>query len=85
MIDEALPPERGPNGEPAAADFVSNELPAIVERFAADFDGLPEVDGLSGGRLLLAPGVFVRTFAAYGLLLTDDTIELVSITIEPFA
>lgn len=85
MIDEVLRAERGPNGEPAAADFVTVELPAIVERFAVAFDELPEVDGLTGNRVLLAPGLLVRTFAAYGVLLTDDTIEIVSITIEPFA
>lgn len=35
-IDESLRPERGPHGEPSAADFVTVELPAIVERFATD-------------------------------------------------
>lgn len=40
-IDEVLPADRGPNGEPSAGDFVANELPAIVERFAAGFDELP--------------------------------------------
>lgn len=84
-IDDVLPAERGLNGEPAAGDFVTNELPAIVERFAVDFDDLPEAEGLSGARALIAPGVFVRAFAAYGVLLTDDTIEVISITIEPYA
>ena len=83
-IDEVLPAERGPNGEPAAADFVTNELPAIVERFAVDFDELPVAEGLSRARALIAPGTFVRVFAVYGVLLTDDTVELVSISLEPY-
>jgi hypothetical protein len=81
-IDEALPAERGPNGEPSAGDFVANELPSIVERFAVDFDELHEVDGLSGTRELIAAGTYVRAFAAYGMLQTDDTVELISISIE---
>ena len=83
-IDELLPPDRGPNGEPAARDFVSRELPVIIEKFAVDFDELPEVDGLSGAHALIAPGVFVRMFVVYGLLLTDGTVELTSISLEPF-
>ncbi len=83
-IDEVFPAERGPHGEPAAGDFVSNELPSIVERFAVDFDELPEAEGLSGTRVLLAPGIYVRVFAAYGVLLTDGTIALTSISLDPF-
>lgn len=83
-IDEVLPAERGPNGEPSAGDFVTNELPSIVERFAVDFDELPAVEGLIGIRELIAPGMYVRMFAAYGVLMTDDTIELSSIVLEPF-
>lgn len=83
-IDEVLPVERGPNGEPSAGDFVANELPSIVERFAVDFDDLSQAEGLLGMRELIAPGQYVRMFAAYGLLLTDGTIELSSIALEPF-
>jgi hypothetical protein len=82
MIDEVFPVERGPNGEPAAGDFVAHELPTIVERFALDFDDLREVDGLSGTRELISPSIYAYALAAYGVLLTDGTIELISITIE---
>ena len=83
-IDEVLPPDRGPNGEPSAGDFVANELPAIIERSAVGFDELPQAEGLLGLRELIAPGLYVRMFAAYGLLLTDGTVELTSISLEPF-
>ncbi len=83
-IDQLLPTERGPHGEPAAHDFVSRELPVIIEKFAIDFDELPQEGGLDGARVLVGPGAFVRTYAVYGILLTDDTIELTSISLEPY-
>lgn len=83
-IDELLPPEQGPNGEPSANDFVSRELPVIIEKFAVNLDELPEADDLSGARVLIGPGAFVRTYAVWAMLLTDDSVELTSITLEPF-
>lgn len=80
QLDEQLPAERGPRGEASAADFVVIELPAVVERFASDFDGLPEL--IEGARVLIAAGLLVRAFAVYGVLLTDGAIELIGITIE---
>ena len=63
-LDEQLGLERGPNGEPSATDFLVMELPAIVERFATDFDGLPEiVSGLSAAQLLIATGVLAHGIA----------------------
>jgi hypothetical protein len=83
QLDELLGPHRGPNGEPSATDFLVMELPAVVERFATDFDGLPLLeDDLGGGRLLIAPGVLVEAFAVYGLLMPDDSIELVGLNME---
>ena len=39
----------------------------VIERFATDFDGLPEViDGAPSGRMLIAPGLLVQAFAATG-------------------
>lgn len=59
------------------------ELPTVVERFATDFDGLPEIiNGAPAGRVLLAAGLLVQAFAVYGILMTDGGIELVGITID---
>lgn len=59
------------------------EVPNIVERFATDFDGMLELaDELPGGRVLITPGYLVGAVAVYGLLMTDDSIDLVGITIE---
>lgn len=82
QLDE-LRAERGDGGEPSATDFVVIELPAVIERFATDFESLPEIiDGAPGGRMLIAPGLLVRAFAVYGLLVADGSIDLAGITIE---
>ena len=41
-LDMQLRGERGPNGEPSSYDFQSHELFKIVERFAEDWDRLPQ-------------------------------------------
>jgi hypothetical protein len=59
------------------------ELPPVIERFATDFEDLPElVEGVPPGRVLVAPGLLVRAFAVYGLLVADGSIELVGLTVE---
>ncbi len=59
------------------------ELPPIVDRFATDFEDLPEiVDGVPAGRMLITSGVLVRTVAVFGLATSDTTIDLIGITIE---
>ena len=67
QLDDALGVDRGPNREPSASDFIVLELPPIVERFATDFEGLPEiVEGVPAGRMLITSGVFVRAVAVSG-------------------
>lgn len=83
QLDEQLGPDRGSRGEPSATDFLVRELPDVVERFATDFEGLPEaVEGFSGGRMLIAHGLLVRAFAVYGLLIGDDAIELIGVELD---
>ncbi len=41
-LDHQLRPERGPNGEASATDFIVIDLPTIVEEFATSFDELAE-------------------------------------------
>ena len=60
------------------------ELPPIVERFATDFEGRPEiVEGVPAGRMLITSGVLVRAVAVFGLATSDTTIDLIGVTIEP--
>jgi hypothetical protein len=39
-LDAQLPAERGPRGEPTAAEFAANDLLDIVETFAEEWDDL---------------------------------------------
>ena len=83
QLDAQLGVERGPNGEPSATDFLVLELPAIVERFASDFGGLPEmVAGVSAGRMFVSSGVLVRAAVVYGIELPDRAVELIGIEID---
>lgn len=62
----------GPRGRAIGTDFLVLDLLAIVERFATDFDGLPEiVEGVPQASVLIATGRLVRAVAVYGLLVTD--------------
>ena len=84
QLDDALGVDRGPNGEPSASDFIVLELPPIVERFATDFEGLPEiVEGVPAGRMLIASGVLEQAdVAVFGLATSDTTIDLIGDAIE---
>jgi hypothetical protein len=83
QLDLQLPQDRGPLGQPSVGDFIVLELPAVVERFASGFEDLPEIiDGIPSGRMLIAPGLLVRAYVVYGVLLEDGTIELVGISID---
>ncbi len=83
-IDEQLPQERGPNGEPSAADFIGTDLTRIVEEFAERWDDLPpRFDGLENIRVLISAGRLVNAYVVVGLYLPDHTIELVEIGLDP--
>jgi hypothetical protein len=82
-LDDQLGPDRSAAGAPSATDFLVFELPPVVERFATDFDGLPEViEGFPGARLLIASGILVRGMVVYGLLVDNDSIELVDLDLD---
>lgn len=83
QLDIQLGDTRGPNGEPSATDFLVFELPAIVEAFATRFDDLPEaVEGVPDARMAIGTGKLVRAFAVYGLLMADDSVELIGVEID---
>jgi hypothetical protein len=78
-LDRQLGPDRGPHGEPSVTDFFVIEVPAIVEQFGTGFDTLPEaVEGLAEARMVIGTHRLVRAFAAYGLLINDDSVELMA-------
>lgn len=82
-LDAQLGGERGPNGKPSSYDFQSHELFAIVERFAEDWERLPElIAGRSNYRVLIGSGMVVRAYVVTGQLEADGAVELISIEID---
>lgn len=84
MLDLQLRPDRGPNGEPSATDFVVIDLPEIVEAFAVRFAQLPEVvEGLESARIYIGAGALVSGVAVYGVEIADGVVELIGVEIDP--
>ena len=55
----------------------------IVDRFATDFEALPEaMEGGSAARVLVATGRLVRAVVVCGLLAADDSIDLVGVELN---
>jgi hypothetical protein len=82
-LDQQLGDERGPNGEPSSYDFQSHELLAIVERFADDWDRLPElIASRPDYRVLVGAGMVVRAFVVTAQLASDGAVELIGIEID---
>lgn len=83
QLDAQLGSDRGPHGEPSATDFLVLDLPVIVEKFARDFEHLPEIiDGIPPARMLIGTGRLVYAFVVYGLLAVDGSVDLVGIDID---
>jgi hypothetical protein len=83
QLDQHLGPDRGPNGEPSATDFLVLDLPTIVDAFATGFDDLPEaIEGTPAARVLIGAGRLARAFAVYGLLFDDGSIDLIGVDIQ---
>jgi hypothetical protein len=83
QLDAQLGTDRGNAGEPSATDFLVIDVPPIVDRFASDFDALPEVViGVPTARVLIATGRLVRAVAVYGLLRADDSIDLIGVELD---
>jgi hypothetical protein len=84
MLDLQLRPDRGPNGEPSATDFLVIDLPEIVDTFAVGFDELPEViEGLPSARIYIGAGALVSGVAVYGVEVADGVVELIGVEIDP--
>ena len=67
----------------SSTDFAAFVLPEIVDRFAEQFDEMPEsIAGVSAMRVYIGSGVLVRGVAVVGLLISDGTVELVGLGID---
>ena len=85
QLDQQFGSERADDGAPSATDFLIVELPTILERFALEFDQLPQViDGVLTARVLVAVGVLVPVVAVYAVLTSEDVVELIGLEIDDF-
>jgi hypothetical protein len=84
LLDQQLPAERGPNGEPTAAEFAASDLLDIVETFATSWDDLPmPIPGRTDYRVLITQGRLVAFTAVRGQLSpTDGAVELIDIALD---
>lgn len=74
MIDAAFRPERGPNGEPSAGDFIRLDLFGIQEEIAERFDDLPVESTAPGVRVLVLSGLMFRQAAVYAVEMPDGIV-----------
>ena len=64
-------------------DFQVHELLRVVDRFALDFDHLPElIPGRSDYRILYALGILVPRFFVIGQLASDGGVELIRLGVD---
>ncbi len=83
QIDQAFGPERGPHGEPSAADFTMVDLGLAIEEFATRFDDLSISHG---GRLdyrtAVVGGLLIPAFVVTGHLGPDGSIVLLDVQFD---
>lgn len=83
QLDDLLPPDRGPNGEPSATDFLILDLPSIVDAIGTGFDELPEViEGVPSTRMVLGAGLMVPRFVAYAVEGPDGSVDVIGIDLD---
>lgn len=82
-LDRQLGAQRGPAGEPSAADFQAYELLPIVEEFASHWDELPElIPGRPDYRLLIKTGRLIPMISIVGQLAPDGAIDLTEVHLD---
>jgi hypothetical protein len=82
-LDRQLGQERGSDGQPSVHDFQVYELLRVVERFAVEFEALPElIPGREDYRILVAAGMLVPRFSVVGQLTTHGAVELIRLRID---
>lgn len=81
-LDDLLPEERTPAGEPSTADFILHDLTAILDILAKDFfDRTLPVEG-TDVRVLVFAGMTIPYVAVYSRLSDPELVELLYLDIE---
>ncbi len=82
-LDGYLGPERGPGGEPSAADFLRFELLPLIDVIAERFDELPEaLPGHPEYRVLITSGRLVAYISIMGMVQADGSVELIQLELD---
>jgi hypothetical protein len=82
-LDQQLSDERGPHGEPSRYDFLSVELPQIMEEFALYWDTLPpSIPGRDDYRIMIRRGRLVSSYSVEAQLSLSGVIELVDVALQ---
>jgi hypothetical protein len=83
-LDQQLSEERGPNGEPSRYDFLSLELPEVMEDFALLWGSLPQsIRGREDYRMLVKRGHLVAALSVEAQLSpVSGIIELVDVALQ---
>ncbi|MCP4962980.1 MAG: hypothetical protein GY925_27405 [Actinomycetia bacterium] len=83
-VDLAFGPERGPDGEPSADDFIRFDLFGIAEQVAARFDELPAEPSAPGVRTLVLTGLMFQQAAVYAAEASDGVVYLIGLEVEHY-
>jgi hypothetical protein len=82
-LDELLPQERGPHGQPSTVDFLLHEMPTIIDGLAQDYEAVTAaLAELSEVRALITAGLLIPYIAVYAVIAADDAIELIYLEID---
>jgi hypothetical protein len=81
-LDELLPAERSPEGEPSTADFLLYDLPRIRDQLADNFEGNTLPADEEPVRVWVGSGVVVSNVAVFAHVAGDDAVEVISLLIS---
>lgn len=81
-LEELLPEERSPSGEPSTTDFVLHDLTAVIDTLAAEYLGRTMPTEETDVRILVAAGVVVPFVVIYVREVDVDTVEILWIDFE---
>jgi hypothetical protein len=77
-LDQQVPETRSASGEPSTYDFLTLELPGVIDVFAEQFHELPElIPGRADYRIYTRAGVIAPIFTITGVLGDDEIADAI--------
>jgi hypothetical protein len=81
-LDELLPPTRGEDGAPSAADFVLHELAPAIDALASDYQDVTMPGPHPGTRIMVTTGTLVPYFTLFVAEADDGVAEIYWLVID---